>query len=106
MHLAGSGESGAEALERRSASSQASSYIPAAPNQGARENVQDGNILHAGDDPMRGDSIAAMWPALELIRDPFTKAGDGEVVLTWISLWDAYMAFRQAAYKRVAFKLA
>ena len=104
---AGSGESGAEALERRSGGCQASSYIPAQPAEGQpRAHVQDGNILHAGMDAMRGDSIAAVWPALELIRDPYTKAGDGEVVLTWITLWDAYMAFRAGAYRRVAFKVA
>lgn len=97
---AGSGESGTEALDRRSASCQASSYIPS-----PAANIQTA-ILHAGRDAMRGDSIAAMWPALELIRDPYTKAGEGEVSLTWITLWDAYVAFRADAYKRVDFKLA
>ena len=98
---AGSGESGTEAMMRRSAGCQASSYVP-----NAAANISKGNILHAGRDAMRGDSIAAMWPALELIRDIYTRADQGGVVLTWISLWDAYTAFRAAAYKRVAFKLA
>ena len=48
---------------------------------------------------MRGDSVAAMWPTLEVIRDHYTKAGEGGVVLTWITLWDAAIAFRSDAYK-------
>ena len=103
---AGSGESGTEALMRRSAGCQASSFVPAAPANGARKDVQDGCLLHAGTDAMRGDSIAAMWPTLEVIRDIYSQAGTGGVVLTWITLWDAYVAFRSAAYERVAFKLA
>ena len=55
---------------------------------------------------MRGDSVAAMWPALELIRDIYTKAGEGQVILTWTALWDAETAYRPGAYQRVKFKLA
>ena len=51
---------------------------------------------------MRGDSVAAMWPTLEIIRDMYTQASVG-VTLTWVSLWDAQTAFRAGAYKRVAF---
>lgn len=97
---AGSGESGTEAIKRRCRACRASSFIPA-----AAANVQAG-ILHAGADSMRGDSIAAMWPALEVIRDPYSGAAVGTVALTWTALWDAYTAFRAQAYKRVAFKLA
>ena len=105
VYQAGSGESGSEALNRRGRSCMASSFIPA-----AQSNVQNGNILHAGGPngggaSLRGDSIAAMWPTLEVIRDIYSQASVG-VVLTWVSLWDAETAFRSAAYKRVAFKLA
>lgn len=106
VYQAGSGESGAEALQRRSGGCQASSFVPAPPDSGNGANVQNGDILHAGVDAMRGDSIAAMWPTLEVIRDIYSQAATGGVVLTWITLWDAYVAFRSAAYKRVAFKLA
>lgn len=106
VYQAGSGESGAEALQRRSRSCMASSFVPAAPDSGNGANVQNGNILHAGGDAMRGDSIAAVWPVLEVIRDIYSRADQGGVVLTWITLWDAYVAFRASAYKRVAFKLA
>ena len=83
----------------------ASSFVPA-----ASVNVQNGNLIHAGGPngggpAMRADSIAAVWPSLEILRDPFTKASQG-VVLTWVTLWDCETAFRAAAYKRVAFQVA
>ena len=100
----GSGESGTEALRRRSMSCRASSYIPAAANGQSK-----GNLFHlagsnGGGGVMRGDSVAAMWPTLEVIRDIYSKASQG-VVLTWVALWDAKVAFRAAAYQRIAFKL-
>ena len=101
----GSGESASEALKRRAMSLMASSFVPA-----ASVNVQNGNLIHAGGPngggpAMRADSIAAVWPSLEILRDPFTKASQG-VVLTWVTLWDCETAFRAAAYKRVAFQVA
>ena len=70
--------------------------------------VQYGNIFHANGPnggPMRGDSVAAVWPTLEVIRDIYTQASVG-VVLTWVALWDLEAAFRAGAYKRVAFQVA
>ena len=97
-------EAGSEALKRRSGACRASSYIPDATNAGQSK----GNLFHLsgpnGGGVMRGDSVAAMWPTLELVRDIFSKASQG-VVLTWITLWDARVAFRSAAYQRVAFKI-
>ena len=101
----GSGEAGTEAMMKRSRMVMASSFVPAVPSSGANEDVQNGNILHAGNDAIRGDSIAAVWPTLEVIRDIYSQASQG-VVLTWITLWDAQTAFRAAAYKRIAFKVA
>ena len=95
----GSGESATETLRRRSGGLRATSYIPAATNAG----VQNGNILHAGMDASRGDSIAAVWSGVELIRDPYTDAG-ASVSLTWLALWDCYTALRANAYARVSFK--
>ena len=104
VYQAGSGESGSEALMRRSMSCMASSYIPAAVS-----NVQSGNIYHAmgenGGGMMRGDSVAAVWPVFEIIRDIYSQASVG-VTLTWITLWDAEVAFRTAAYSRASFQLA
>ena len=107
VYQAGSGESGSEALMRRSMSCMASSFIPAPASANM---IQGGNVLHAagpngGGANLRGDSIAAMWPTLEVIRDPYSQASQG-VVLTWVTLWDAETAFRASAYKRVAFRLA
>ena len=93
-YLAGSGEAGSELLFRRARSVMASSYIPAVAS------MKQYAILHAGGangGTARGDSVAAMWPTVEVIRDPYTKASQG-VVLTWIALWDAVVAFRAAAY--------
>ena len=83
----------------------ASSYVPAPAS-----NVQNGNIFHAagpngGGAAMRGDSIAAVWPTLEVIRDIYSNASQG-VLLTWVTLWDLEAAFRADAYERIAFKLA
>ena len=104
---AGSGESGSEALMRRSARCMASSFVPAPTGANM---IQAGNIYHAagpngGGAAMRGDSVAAVWPTLEVIRDIYTQASQG-VRLTWVALWDLQAAFRSAAYSRVAFRLA
>ena len=103
----GSGESGSEALMRRSMSCMASSFVPAAAGANS---IQNGNIFHSagpngGGAAMRGDSVAAVWPTLEVIRDIYTQASQG-VKLTWVALWDLQAAFRSAAYSRVAFRLA
>ena len=100
----GSGEAGSEALRRRGMSCMASPYVGSAANTGHHVT----NFLHAsgpnGGGAMRGDSVAAMWPTLEVIRDIYSQASQG-VVLTWVTLWDAQTAFRAAAYKRIAFDI-
>ena len=68
-------------------------------------NIQKGYI-HAGRDMSRGDSVAAVWPAIELIRDPYTKAGESKTIVTAVMLWDLYAGFRNAAYKGLKAKLA
>ena len=83
VYQSGSGESGSEALRRRSMSCRASSYIPAAVSGQSK-----GNLFHLsgpnGGGVMRGDSVAAMWPTLEVIRDIYSKASQG-VLLTWVA---------------------
>ena len=75
VYQAGSGESGSEALKRRGMACMASS-----PSfRRSRSTIQDGNIFHAagpngGGANLRGDSVAAVWPTLEIIRDIYTKA--------------------------------
>ncbi len=96
-YQSGSGESGSEALMRRSRACFASTYIPAIASK------KQAAILHAGGSnggAMRGDSVGAMWGGgVEVIRDIYTKASQG-VVLTAILLWDAHTALRTAAYKQ------
>ena len=98
VYITGSGESGSELLARRSGGCMASTYIPSIASK------KQSTILHGGGPNgggiMRGDSVAAMWPVLEIIRDPYSKASQG-VVLTWVTLWDAVVAFRSAAYKQI-----
>ena len=97
VYASGSGESGSELLKRRSAGCVASTYIPAIASK------KQSAILHAAGPNggvTRGDSVAAVWPALEVIRDPYSKASQG-VVLTWVTLWDAVVAVREAAYKQI-----
>ena len=104
VYQAGSGESGSEALKRRGMSCRASSYIPAATNAGQAKN----NLFHLAGRTAAASCVAipvaAMWPTLEVIRDIYSKASQG-VVLTWVALWDAKVAFRASAYQRIAFKI-
>ena len=98
VYITGSGESGSELLKRRSGGCRASTYIPAIASK------KQSAILHAagsnGGGIMRGDSVAAVWPTLEVIRDIYSKASQG-VVLTWVTLWDAVVAFRSSAYRQI-----
>ena len=104
VYQQGSGESGSEALKRRSMMCRASSYVPAASNTGQSK----GNLFHLagqnGGGVMRGDSVGALWPSLEVVRDITSQASIG-IVLTWITLWDLKVALRATAYARQAFKI-
>ena len=104
VYQAGSGESGSEALSRRSAGCMASPYVGDANAQGHSKL----NVFHAGGANgggiMRGDSVAAVWPTLEIVRDIYSKASQG-VVLTYVMLWDCYAGLREDAYQRVAFDI-
>ena len=102
LYITGSGESGSELLMRRSGGCMASTYLPDAAG-----NKQPA-ILHASGPnggSMRGDSVAAIWPSLEIIRDIYSQASQG-VVLTWVGLWDAKVAFRASAYKQIDIQIS
>ena len=68
-------------------------------------NIQKGYI-HAGRDMARGDSVGALWPAIELIRDPYTKAASSKTIITAVMLWDLWTGFREKAYAGLKTKLA
>ena len=89
-----------EALGARSGGLMASPFIPA-PVSDVQHGIVHGSGPNGGG-VMRGDSVAAMWPTLELVRDIYTKAAEGQIILTWIMLWDAVVAFREAAYQQVS----
>ena len=103
LYIAGSGEAGSGLLSRRSGGCMASTYIPDAAS------MKQTAILHAagpnGGGLLRGDSVAAMWPTLEIVRDIYSQASQG-VTLTWITLWDCHTAFRPSAYKRIAIQIS
>ena len=93
-------ESAFDVLRRRGTTVLTSAHVPAPAS-----NIQKG-FVHAGRDMARGDSIAAVWPAMELIRDPYTKAASSKTIITAVMLWDLYAGFRAAAYKGLKAKLA
>ena len=103
LYIAGSGEAGSGLLSRRSGGCMASAYIPDVVS------TKQLSILHAagpnGGGIMRGDSVAAMWPTLEIVRDIYSQASQG-VTLTWVGLWDAHVALRPSAYKRIAIQIS
>lgn len=49
-----------------------------------------------------GAAVAAMWEAGSLIRDPYSKAAEGEVAITINYLWD-FQIPRPANFRRLAF---
>ena len=101
VYLTGSAVSGSELLRTRSGGCAASTYIPAKASQ------KQSAILHAAGangGAMRGDSVAAVWPTLEIIRDIYSNASVG-VTLTWVALWDAEVAFRSDAYEHIAINI-
>ena len=51
---------------------------------------------------IEGAGVAAVWGAGELIRDPYTEADSGEVVLTLNYLWDFVIA-RPTQFARIKF---
>ena len=103
VYQVGSGESGSEALRRRSRACYASTYIPAIAG------MKQSAVLHAAGPnggAMRGDSVGAMWGGgVEIVRDPYSKASQG-IVLTAILLWDAHTVLRAAAYKQIDIQVA
>lgn len=95
-------EAAVEVLERRARNVTATSFAPAAVG-----GISKATILHAGAGGAgRGDSLGAMWPTMQVIRDPYTDAASGTTWLTWTVLWNVAVAHRAGAYKRIALKLA
>ena len=75
-----------------------SSRIPASTS-----NIQLGLIAKTSY-PGR-NAVAPIWRALELIRDPYTRASQGEVALTAIMLWN-FKVLRETGWALVKVKTA
>ena len=114
QHAAGVIASGSDSAAIREMKSRckrckSTAFLPNAPAPGMTdEGINKNVILHAAGmngGSQRYDSIGVIWSAgPNLIVDRVTKAGSGATVLTHITIWNAYMAFR-AAYHRIAFKI-
>ena len=52
--------------------------------------IAAGSLLGIGSLPrgLPGAAVAAMWPSVALIRDPYSAAAEGEVVITMQGMWD------------------
>ena len=96
----GSDQAATQALQARTGGVMASPFVPA-PVSDVQAVIVHGAGPNGGG-LMRGDSVAAIWPTLELVRDIYSNAAEGQVNLTWIMLWDAVVAFRAAAYTRLS----
>ena len=68
-------------------------------------NVQQAIIRRANP---AGDRVAVMpvWQGLELIRDPYTGAGKGEVVVTAMMLVGDVVVLRSGAFVQDSYRLA
>ena len=75
-----------EALAGRVGGLSVSSRIPAPTDSGAEANTQR-NILALTSFAGR-NAVAPIWRGLELIRDPYTLAGKGQVRLTAAAFWN------------------
>ena len=51
-------------------------------------------------------ATAPVWTGMRIIRDEYTGAAKGEIVLTAVSLIGGVVIHRSEAYKQIAFKLA
>ena len=83
----------------------ASRRIAAPPSIGDGANIQQAIIRRTNP---AGDrvAVAPIWGGIELIRDPYTGAGKGEIVVTAIALVGGVVILRDGAFEQAAFRLA
>jgi len=79
----------------RGVGQQVSSRIADASGSGALSNTQV-NIAALTSYPGR-NAVAPIWRGMELIRDPYTKAGEGQVRLTAVMFW-SFKILREAGW--------
>ena len=95
---AGDAETVIEKLDRVTAGVMTTAHVadPAADDQQAV--IARGGAMHTG-------QAQRMWGGVEVIRDPYTLAAEGQIRLSLV-LMQATAMVRTAVYKRVAFHLA
>lgn len=79
--------------------------VPDDPNKPTENLVQQAIIRRSN--PM-GDRVAVMptWDGLELIRDPYTGAGKGEIVVTGVLLVGDVVVLRPGAFVQDSYRLS
>ena len=95
--LQGLGESGRRPFDKFKPRTQVSAHIPAQTNGKIQQGIavtQRGPIL-----------VAPVWQGVEIIRDPYTSASKGEIVLTAIALYN-FGIVRKDGATRLKFKLS
>ena len=97
----GTAQTAAAHLQEVTGGFQASDHVPA---MDATSKTQQA-ILYRSGAMADADSLVALWEGLEIIRDPYSGASQGEVRITAISLFD-FAVLRAAAYSKLAFKIA
>ena len=99
------------AMKSRCRRCRATAFLADAPATGeSGAGVNTNVVLHAAGmngGSQRYDSLGVIWSAgPNLIVDRVTKAKSATTVLTHVTIWNCYMAFRSGAYDRVSLKLA
>ena len=95
-------------LKMRCKRCKATAFLANAPDSGTDDGINKNVLLHASGmtgGSMRYDSLGLLWSAgPNLVVDRITGASTGKTVLTHVTIWNAYMGFRNA-YQRIALKL-
>ena len=102
--ITGAGGSGATATATATSGAVTAVQVSAGGSSYTSGGVSEA-IFHAGSGAGRSDSVAAMWPTLELIRDVYSGAAEGRVTMVWVALWDMFAACRAQAYLRRRFRV-
>ena len=89
------GRSALESIEQRIGGVRVSGNVPAYAS-----NFQDGVVIRTAG--MR-NAVASIWPAVEVIVDPYTKKAEGERGLTAVLLYD-FSILRASGYVRERFR--
>ena len=92
-------------LTDRTGGVRTSRRIAAPPTTGTDANIQQAIVRRANP---AGDrtSVMPVWDGLELIRDPYTSAGKGEIVITGIMLVGDVVLLREDAFVQESYRLA